>query len=133
MNTLPIENNASVHGEKPVVRAAHAPAVAWLHVAAAPTFMAMAIFNALDHASTDMLCGQTHGASPFSGMTLMYALMGVFHASPWLQWIARMCSSLRARSTVAKIEDRRLSRRIVHKDAANGIDYLPAHGRCRPR
>jgi hypothetical protein len=25
---------------------------------------------------------------PLNGMTLMYALMGVFHGAPWLRWIA---------------------------------------------
>lgn len=129
----PIENDAGVLGENDMVHAARRPAVAWLHLAATPTFMAIAIFNALDHRPMDMLCGEVHGASPFSGMALMYALMGVFHAAPWLQWIARMRSSLRATSALAKIEDHRLSRRTVHKDAANGIDYLPANGRCGPR
>jgi hypothetical protein len=36
----------------------------------------------------DMLCTATPGASPFSGMVLMYGLMSAFHLGPWLRLIA---------------------------------------------
>jgi hypothetical protein len=29
-------------------------------------------------------------ASPFSGMTLMYVLMSIFHGMPWLNLLARL-------------------------------------------
>jgi hypothetical protein len=35
----------------------------------------------------DVLCSATHGASPLSGMVLMYALMSAFHLGPWLKLI----------------------------------------------
>jgi hypothetical protein len=55
-----------------------------LCLAAAPTFAAMALLTAIfDARAPDMVCGQ--GASLFGGMVPMYALMGVFHAAPWLR------------------------------------------------
>lgn len=56
----------------------------WLSLAAAPSFAAMALANALPGAP-DMLCGS---ASPLTGMTAMYLLMSAFHLSPWLRLLA---------------------------------------------
>ena len=61
----------------------------WLHLAATPTFVAMALLTALTGAPADMLCPAGHGMSSLGGMALMYALMGAFHAGPWLKLIAR--------------------------------------------
>ena len=61
----------------------------WLSLAAAPTFAFMALLTAVPGGSPlDMLCGGTPGASPFSGMVLMYLLMSAFHMGPWLRLIA---------------------------------------------
>ena len=58
----------------------------WLGLAAAPTFAVMAGWTALSGGPPDMLCMQH--ASPFTGMTAMYALMSAFHAAPWLKLAA---------------------------------------------
>ncbi|WP_216840686.1 hypothetical protein [Dyella sp. S184] len=62
----------------------------WLGLAAAPTFAIMALLTGvLGGGPMDMLCSAAHGASPLSGMVLMYGLMSAFHSAPWLKWIAR--------------------------------------------
>jgi hypothetical protein len=55
-----------------------------LHLAAAPTFAAMAL---LTHRAggPEMLCAPA--ASPFTGMVAMYLLMSAFHLGPWLRLI----------------------------------------------
>lgn len=69
-------------------RAARAGAADLLGFIAAPTFAAMALLTAvLDGGATGALCAPT-GASPMSGMAVMYALMSGFHAGPWLRLIA---------------------------------------------
>lgn len=67
-----------------------------LSLAAAPTFAAMALLTeAIDGGAADIVCAAAPGGLPVSGMTLMYALMSVFHAAPWIrlaavrQWPAR--------------------------------------------
>lgn len=60
----------------------------WLHLAAAPTFATMALLNALAVAPADILCSAVHGMASIGGMTLMYALMCVFHAGPWWKLLA---------------------------------------------
>lgn len=62
-------------------------AAGWLHLAAAPTFAAMALATAVSGGEAEVLCSAM-GASPLSGMVPMYLLMAVFHAAPWLRLIA---------------------------------------------
>lgn len=58
--------------------------VRFLSLAAAPTFAVMAIVTAaFDIGPADMLCSAA--AFPLNGMAVMYALMSVFHAAPWLR------------------------------------------------
>lgn len=63
-----------------------------LGFAAAPTFAAMALLTAASgDGAMDALCTSQGGpgASPFGGMVLMYVLMSVFHAAPWLRLLHR--------------------------------------------
>ena len=60
-----------------------------LCLAAAPIFAVMALATAGDG---DMLCTMP-GISALSGMSLMYLLMSVFHAVPWLKRRARQSYS----------------------------------------
>lgn len=60
----------------------------WLHLAAAPTFAAMALATAVSGGEADVLCAAM-GASALGGMVPMYLLMSLFHAAPWLRLIAR--------------------------------------------
>ena len=53
-----------------------------LHLAAAPTFAAMALLTAV------LGDGSIASASPLSGMAPMYLLMSAFHLPPWLKLIA---------------------------------------------
>ena len=59
-----------------------------LSLAAAPTFAIMALWTGLFSGQPDMLCMAMQGSSPMSGMTLMYLLMSLFHAAPWLRLIS---------------------------------------------
>lgn len=73
---------------------AGARAAAWLCLAAAPTFAAMALLTgALGEGAPDALCLSTHHGSPLSGMALMYWLMCAFHAAPWLKLISGRAGS----------------------------------------
>jgi hypothetical protein len=64
-------------------------AALWLSLAAAPTFAFMALLTAVPGGGApDMLCSAAPGASPFTGMALMYLLMSAFHLGPWLKLIA---------------------------------------------
>jgi hypothetical protein len=64
-----------------------------LSLAAAPTFAIMALMTGiLEMGPTDLLCAATQRASPLNGMVVMYALMGAFHAAPWLKLISRRAS-----------------------------------------
>lgn len=57
---------------------------AWLAIAAAPTFAAMAIMTIVTpDTGIDAMCGSDRWS--LTGMTPMYLLMCLFHTSPWLQ------------------------------------------------
>ncbi|MFZ5673090.1 MAG: hypothetical protein ACOZAM_09010 [Pseudomonadota bacterium] len=60
-----------------------------LSLAAAPTFAAMAAATGLLGGDPAAILCSGAGASPMSGMTLMYALMAVFHLPPWARLLAR--------------------------------------------
>lgn len=66
-----------------------------LSLAAAPTFAAMALLTGLLGGDPAMQICSGGGASPFSGMAAMYALMSIFHLSPWLRLIARKTGAVR--------------------------------------
>ena len=66
-----------------------------LGLAAAPTFAIMALWAGLFSGQPDMLCIAMQGSSPMSGMTLMYLLMSLFHAAPWLRLISSQRSGVR--------------------------------------
>lgn len=58
----------------------------WLSLAAAPTFAFMALLTAVPGGGPlEMLCSAAPGASPLTGMVLMYLLMSAFHLGPWLK------------------------------------------------
>ncbi|WP_199698980.1 hypothetical protein [Oleomonas cavernae] len=59
-----------------------------LCLAATPTFAAMALVEALFGGQANILCG-AGGGLPLNGMALMYALMSIFHAAPWLRRFRR--------------------------------------------
>lgn len=67
-----------------------APGIArLLSFAAMPVFALMAWWTALSGGQGDMLCLSMQGSSPMSGMAMMYLLMSVFHAGPWLRLLQR--------------------------------------------
>ncbi|WP_298013666.1 hypothetical protein [uncultured Castellaniella sp.] len=61
----------------------------WLHLAATPTFALMALLTAIPGGAEPITCLGMTGASPLSGMSFMYLLMGVFHAAPWVKLACR--------------------------------------------
>ena len=58
-----------------------------LHLAAAPTFAAMALLTGVLGSSPETLCSAA-SASPLGGMVPMYLLMSAFHAASWLKLIS---------------------------------------------
>jgi len=61
----------------------------WLRLAAAPTFIVMALITAGSDGSAPMaLCSGADGFAP-GGMAPMYLLMALFHLTPWLKLVSR--------------------------------------------
>ena len=61
----------------------------WLHFAAAPTFVIMALLTVVsDIDAPGVLCSAASGAT-LNGMAPMYLLMAAFHLGPWLKLISR--------------------------------------------
>ena len=58
-----------------------------LGLAAAPVFALMALWTGLSD-QPDTLCMSMHDASSLNGMALMYTLMSIFHAAPWIKLIS---------------------------------------------
>jgi hypothetical protein len=66
----------------------------WLHLAAAPTFAAMALLTGVfGGGGSDMLCSAAQNTWPLNGMILMYLLMSAFHSAPWLNLVSSRRSS----------------------------------------
>ncbi len=63
-------------------------AAGWLGLAAAPAFAILALWTGLFGSQPGMLCMGMQDASPLNGMALMYALMSIFHAAPWLKLVS---------------------------------------------
>ena len=59
----------------------------WLSLAATPTFAGMALLTGLAGGPMDWLCAPRW--APINEMALMYALMSLFHAPPWLRLAGR--------------------------------------------
>jgi hypothetical protein len=57
-----------------------------LSLGAAPVFALMALWTGL-FGQSDMLCMSMHTSS-LNGMALMYTLMSIFHAAPWMKLIS---------------------------------------------
>ena len=76
----PLAGDRSRDGRRALRRAAHG-----LCLAAAPTFMLMALASLSSRGMPAMACAAMPDASPIGGMTTMYLLMGVFHLAPWLR------------------------------------------------
>lgn len=76
-------------GGRPAAAWALSNAAGWLCLAAAPTFLGMALLTGLHGGDpADLFCSATQHASPLSGMAPMYLLMSAFHSPPWLKLIA---------------------------------------------
>jgi len=61
----------------------------WIALAAAPIFAILAgLAFILEAGPPDVLCSATQHASPLNGMTVMYALMSVFHSTPWVRLVS---------------------------------------------
>jgi len=89
-------------------------AAGWLSLAAAPTFAIMALWTGLFSGHPDMLCMAMQGSSPMSGMTLMYLLMSLFHAAPWLRLISSQRSGVRR--TLGESTRRAVFEQVVRSD-----------------
>ena len=59
----------------------------WLALAAAPTFVVMALLTGVPGGGTMAMPCSATPASPLSGMATMYLLMSAFHLAPWLKLI----------------------------------------------
>ena len=58
-----------------------------LSLGAAPVLALMALWTGL-FGQPDMLCMSMHHTSWLNGMALMYTLMSIFHAGPWMKLIS---------------------------------------------
>src|SRR5262249_26403702 len=70
-------------------------AAGWLGLAATPTFALMVLSTVMSSGQPHMLCMSMHDATPLNSMALMYALMSIFHATPWLKLISSRRSGAR--------------------------------------
>lgn len=87
----------------PAVREVRAPtplgAAGWLHFAATPTFVLMALVTGpFGQPAIGMPCSAPSGMPAVDGMVLMYGLMAVFHAGPWIALLARRRRTDRTRA-----------------------------------
>ena len=82
MSGISISGGSRVAGGAGIARVA----AEWLGLAAAPTFVMMALLTAALGGGAGSICS-AHG-SLVSGMVPMYLLMSAFHVAPWLRLIA---------------------------------------------
>ncbi len=76
--------NASC-GERGGLAARPSRVIDLVALAASPTFALMALASGfLEHGSPAAICSSAH-TSPLTGMTTMYVLMSLFHATAWLR------------------------------------------------
>ena len=61
----------------------------WLHFAAAPAFALMALVTAASDGNAPMALCAGGASFGIGGMAPMYALMAVFHSTPWLKLLSR--------------------------------------------
>lgn len=76
--------------------AAGPPAAHRLALAAAPTFGLMTIWSTVGGGPIESFCGSGGNAWSLNGMAVMYALMAVFHSSPWLAMLSKWRASDRS-------------------------------------
>lgn len=73
--------------------------VRWLHCAATPTFVVMALAGLIfGQGTTVMLRSASTGMPAMHGMVTMYLLMALFHAGPWIVLAARHAGIGRGRA-----------------------------------
>ncbi|HLW28320.1 MAG TPA: hypothetical protein VKY54_11350 [Kiloniellales bacterium] len=75
---------SAAHGKVETSAGWLAEVVVWLRLAAAPTFAVMAWISASGSPAMT-LCSAVSAIVPINDMTLMYLLMSLFHAAPWLK------------------------------------------------
>jgi hypothetical protein len=86
MTGIAIHAVGAARAARPDSEAAAAAGLAkWLCLAPAPTFAIMGLLTGLEGSPIDRLCSSGSGTLPIDGMTAMYALMSLFHLSPWLK------------------------------------------------
>jgi hypothetical protein len=79
----------------------------WLSLAAAPTFVIMALLTAvLAGGPSDILCSAEQDASSLSGMVPMYLLMSAFHLAPWLKLVSSRRSGVHGPDPAFTQDDR---------------------------
>jgi hypothetical protein len=88
--TAAIEDTAKPGGVPAARSAAARYAATCLHLAAAPTFVLMALVTLLDASPMATMCAGSMGGWslagwPLGGMAPMYLLMAAFHHGPWLE------------------------------------------------
>ena len=74
-------------------------AVRLLALAAAPTFVVMALWSAVAGGPAEMMCSSGGSALSLNGMATMYAMIAVFHVSPWLTLLSNWRNDDRGRIT----------------------------------
>ena len=52
-------------------------------------FVVMALWSAIAGGTAEMMCSSGGSALSLNGMAVMYALMSVFHVSPWLTLLSK--------------------------------------------
>lgn len=74
-------------GEADSPREPAVDAAGWLALAAAPTFALTAWVSAVGSPGA-MICSAASAFLPINDMALMYALMSLFHLSPWMKLLS---------------------------------------------